>query len=318
MRKKIQHIGWVLALLTTCIYNADAQQDAMFTRYTFVNNMQYNPAMAGKYDGWRASVAYRRQWANVTGGPTTVAMGIEKPLMDDRAGIGINLYNDRIGFDQHNGGHINFAYSIKAVQSWAIRLGLKTGVSHVSSDFSQAVTPQPGVDPIHTNPYSRVVARAGLGMLITNNKSYVGLSVPNVLSFLKSEIQIKDNNAYLSRHMYATIGHVFGDESADLQLKPSIFVRYQVAAPLQVDLNAQVWFKNRVAVGLSYRTGDAVSGIVDVAITPEFTLSYAYDHTTSGFRQIGSTAHEFVILYTLKKQTLKIPSIHKFSNMPKI
>jgi type IX secretion system PorP/SprF family membrane protein len=316
MKQLLHHI-----LTLTCIliaYTSIAQQDAMFTRYTFVNNMHFNPAMAGKYQGLRASVAYRRQWANVTGGPSTTALGVEKPLMDDRAGIGINIFSDKIGFDQHNGAHVNFSYGIKTNSQWVYRLGIKAGLSHVASSFANAITPQPGVDPVHTNPYSWLVARAGTGAMVTNNKTYFGLAIPNMMSFLQSELILKDNNAYLSRHIYATAGHVIGDEEDDFQVKPSIFVKYQVAAPLQVDINAQVWYKNRVSLGLSYRTGDAISGMIDIAITPEIVTSYAYDYTASGFRQIGSSAHEFVLMYTFVKRQLKIPSIHKFSSMPKI
>jgi type IX secretion system PorP/SprF family membrane protein len=310
---------YIIIIVVLSVQNyANAQQDAMFTRYTFINNMHYNPAVTGRYEGLRSSIAYRKQWANVPGAPSTIALGIEKNI-SDKSGLGLNVFNDKIGFDAHTGIHINYAYKIPVSQSYTLALGLKAGASILNSDFTKAITPQPGqIEPIHTNPYHKFVPRAGVGLLLTNNKSYLGFSMPNVISWLDNDIITQDNDAYLSKHFYASIGHVIGNEVEDIQFKPSVFVKYHPSAPLQIDVNVMAWYKNRIAAGLSYRTGDAISGIVEIAITPTILMSYAYDYTASDFRRIGHGAHEIIICHTFIPTLIKVPSIHKFSTMTKI
>jgi type IX secretion system PorP/SprF family membrane protein len=300
------------------ISNVTAQQDAMFTRYTFINNMHYNPAITGRYEGIRSSVGYRKQWANVQGAPSTLAIGVEKNL-NDKSGLGLNIFNDLIGFDAHTGIHINYAYKIPINKSYSISLGLKGGTSVLSSNFSGAITPDPGkIEPVHKNPYHKIVPRAGVGLLLTNNKSYLGFSMPNVISWLGKDILTHDNDTYLSKHFYASAGYIIGNDDSYLQYKPSIFLKYHPSAPIQFDVNIMAWYKNRIAAGLSYRTGDAISGIIELAITPTLVMSYAYDYTASDFTRIGNGAHEIILSHTFIPKIIKVPSIHKFSTMTKI
>lgn len=306
-------IIWLFALVPIF-----GQQDAMFTRYGFIQNMHFNPAATGRYDGIRSSIAYRSQWANVDGGPSTVALGIEKSISNNRAGIGINVFHDRIGFDRHTALNFNYAYKIPLSGEWSCAIGMKAGIGLLSSSFVDAITPQPGVDPIHTNPYEDWTTRAGVGLLLTNGQSYISLSVPNFLSVNQSRILITDNDAFLSKHYYGSLGHIFTFEDSKVSLKPSIFLKYHPAAPFQVDVNVMAWYADRVAFGLSYRTGDAVSGILEIAVLPSLVISYAYDYTTSDFRQIGGGAHEIILYHTFEKSISKVPSIHKFKTMPKI
>jgi len=308
---------FVILYFLSCSLATYGQQDPMFTRYTFVSNMLYNPASTGRNEGIQTSLAYRSQWAKIAGAPTTIALAVESPLNDGRAGLGLNIFRDKIGFDQHTGIHINYAYRIPIFKKYVLSLGIKGGTSIISSDFTDVITPNPGqIDPNYDGNIQVVVPKAGFGVFIHNDKTYAGFSVPAIFSAIpEGRFTYEDDAAFLSHHYYFTTGHIFDIPNTDLQLKPSAFIKYHPAAPLQVDINAQMWYKDIFSFGLGYRTGDAISGIIDVALTKDLVMSYAYDYTFSDFRVIADGAHEFVLLYTWRKKDVRVPSIHKFSTL---
>jgi type IX secretion system PorP/SprF family membrane protein len=309
---------FILLLVLLCSgLSSFAQQDIMYTRYMFISNMYYNPASTGRVNDPTISLAYRDQWASLLGAPKTLALGFEMPTRDRNAGFGVNLYHDVIGFDRHTGVFGNYAYRIPVGRDFILSLGLKLGFSRINYDYTGIITPEPGeIDPVYTNQKTRWIPKLGSGIFLHNERSYLGLCVPNLAAY-RQRLRFKEDNAIVSRHAYLTLGHVLGDEDATLQFKPSIFLKYQHAAPLQVDFCIQTWFKNRIAFGLAYRTGDAFSGIIDVMATPQLMISYAYDYTASDFRGISSGAHEFIAVYTIQRRDIKVPSIHKFSTMSK-
>ncbi len=311
--KQILIIITFLALTVTIF----AQQDAMFTRYAFVSNMLYNPASTGRNDGIQTSLAYRSQWAKIAGAPTTIALAVESPLNDGRAGLGLNIFRDKIGFDQHTGIHANYAYRIPISKKYILSLGIKGGASIISSDFTDVITPNPGlVDPIYNGNIQVVVPKAGFGLFVHSDRTYIGFSIPAIFSAIPDgRFTYQDDAAFLSHHYYLTTGHVLDIPNTDLQLKPSIFIKNHPAAPLQVDINAQMWYKDIFSFGLGYRTGDAISGMIDIALTKDVVMSYAYDYTFSDFRVIADGAHEFILIYTWRKKEVRVPSIHKFSTL---
>jgi hypothetical protein len=67
------------------------------------NGMYYNPAFAGKQDGFRFSILNRSQWLNYStssgqsGAPTNQLITAQGRLKDKGLGYGITIVNDQIG-----------------------------------------------------------------------------------------------------------------------------------------------------------------------------------------------------------------------------
>jgi type IX secretion system PorP/SprF family membrane protein len=278
--------------------------------------MLYNPASIASDYKHKVSIAYRNQWRKAQGSPTTLAIGYEHLLSEGKAGLGLNVYHDRLGFDQITHVQTNYRYSVPISTQWQVSLGLKAGITQINTNFDNAVTPDPTPDPIHQ--YSNVLLpKAGVGIFINSDRAFLGVSMPSVLAYTQQKVNINDRNGLLSRHLYASTGYVFGDIEG-MQYKPFVFFKYHKAAPLELDLGLQAWYKNRFSVGLSYRTGDALSGIVEANLNKSFTVAYAYDYTVSGLRNFDlGGAHEIVLVYTFESAPIKIPSIHKFANLSK-
>lgn len=293
-----------------------AQQQPMFTKYTFDNHMLFNPASTGRQGLKKADLAFRSQWANVEGGPQTIAAAYQSPISSGNAGYGMNIIKESVGFDRQWFAQVNYAYHLTLKDEWQLSSGIKAGYKRIESNFDRLITPQPGLpDPVYENNQTYDALTGGFGLLIHNTRYYAGLGVPVLVSGRLEKNQF----AYplLEPHWYFSTGYVFSVPAADIDIKPFVFLRYQRAAPLQSDVNVQFWFKDRFSAGLAYRTGDAVSAMLEIMVLPELSLSYAYDHTYSEFTKIGGTAHEIILQYRWLKQDQKVQSIHKIFNIPR-
>ncbi|MBK8625182.1 MAG: type IX secretion system membrane protein PorP/SprF [Saprospiraceae bacterium] len=295
------------------------QQDPMFTRYMFISDMMYNPASTANNGQTRLMAFYRNQWIGLEGAPVTSGLSVEIPLASIRSGIGLNIFQDKIGFESHTALFANYAYRIPISDKFTLSAGIKGGLSIFRSDFTNAITPDPiQLDPVYNGNDHTIIPRMGCGIFISSDKTYIGMALPYISAIIPDGGFIfAEDDAYLSRHYYMTAGHVLDINGTDLQLKPSVFLKYHASAPLQLDVSCQLWYKDLVSFGLSYRTGDAVAAMMDIGLTKEMVLSYAYDYTYSEFREIGKGAHEIILTYQWKKKNVKIPSIHKFSTLPR-
>ncbi len=317
--KNMSALKWTLLVVGSFIISSSfSQQDPHFTRYSFVTDMLYNPAAVARANETKLVLFYRNQWSGLRGAPTTPGLSIETPL-SEKAGLGFNFFQDRIGFDTHFALQGNYAYRIPLSASFNLSVGIKGGLSIINSNFSELITPEPDkTDPVYIDGQRKIVPRVGLGFLAHSDKTYIGLGVPALAAFVPEQGSfLSDDGAFLSRHFYLTAGHVFDFANSPFQIKPGFLVKYHPSAPIQIDLLAQTWYKDWVGVGISYRTGDAIAAMLDVSIMQGWVLSYAYDMTYSSFTNVGRNAHEIVLSISLAKKDKVIPSIHKFPNLPR-
>ncbi|MCB0659662.1 MAG: type IX secretion system membrane protein PorP/SprF [Saprospiraceae bacterium] len=293
------------------------QQDPLYTKYIFISDMAYNPASTARQGQTKMTGAFRNQWIGLQGAPKTYAFGFEMPLDGISSAGGCNFFHDAIGFEKHTGIYVNYAYDVKLKSNLHLRLGLKGGMSHFTTDFTDVITPSPTLsDPVYAQNTSTTIMRTGIGLFLHNEKSYFGFSIPNFSATIpNSGYTFAEDNAYLSKHFYVSMGHVFKPSVPELELKPCIFVKYHRAAPIQIDLALQAWYKDFIGIGFSYRTGDAIAGMVDFSVVDGLIISYAYDYAVSDFRSVGRGAHEFIISYQIQQSNKALPSMHKFPTL---
>ena len=96
------------------------------------------------------------------------------------------------------------------------------------------------------------------------------------------------------------------DLNRELKLKPNVLVKAVQGAPVEVDINANLLIKETLWVGMSYRSFDALSWLVELQATPRFRLGYAYDMTVSPLKQTNSGSHELMLNYRLSFQKSKV------------
>ncbi|MEM7040380.1 MAG: type IX secretion system membrane protein PorP/SprF, partial [Bacteroidota bacterium] len=83
----------------------------------------------------------------------------------------------------------------------------------------------------------------------------------------------------------------------DLMLKPSFLFKYLLNSPMELDLNANLIIKESLWLGLSYRTGDAVVGMMEYQITPQLRFGYSYDFAITELQKYNNGSHELMVRY---------------------
>jgi hypothetical protein len=96
-----------------------------------------------------------------------------------------------------------------------------------------------------------------------------------------------------------------------LELNPSILVRAQEGQPLSMDLNLAVIIQKALSTGVSWRTGDALIGFIDLKLSESFHFAYSFDLTGSQLNNFSNGSHEFTLNYRAR-----IRSIHKNVECP--
>jgi type IX secretion system PorP/SprF family membrane protein len=285
-----------------------AQQDPHYTQYIF-NGLSLNPAYAGSRGTLSGMFFFRNQWTGFPGAPVTQSFSYHMPGAKQRAGYGISVMNDKIGYTQQQWITLSYAYIIPLGERAHLAFGLRGGAMNYRINYNR-VEANDLQDPVITNNVrSLLMPNVGTGVYFSNDRLYAGLSMPHILNTpLVSQEPGRTAVARLYRHVYFTTGYVLGLHNR-VQWKPSILVKYSPAAPVEVDVNLMAFVAQRLWVGASWRSRDAVAIMMDLQIARQFRIGYAYDYGTTPLRKYHTGTHEILLGFELssKKSKMKSP-----------
>jgi len=108
----MEKILFIIAVIILSGSFANAQQDPMFTHYSF-NTLAINPAYAGSRDALTITGLHRSQWVSFKGAPITQTITAHSPIFNDKVGIGLSVLNDKIGPSNTSSFYLDFSYKIK-------------------------------------------------------------------------------------------------------------------------------------------------------------------------------------------------------------
>jgi hypothetical protein len=74
-------------------------------------------------------------------------------------------------------------------------------------------------------------------------------------------------------------------------------LKYVKGAPVEMDLNGIVWFYNLIAAGISYRSVASVDALLQLRLTNQISLGYAYEYSTTKLNTFSSGSHEIMLQY---------------------
>src|SRR3954467_11976436 len=103
---------YLTALLLLFALTNVAQQDPQYSLYQF-NQLVINPAYAGARDGISVVADVRKQWAGISGSPTTGAVSVHSPILNNKVGVGLSMVSDKLGPKSVTSVYANFAYIAK-------------------------------------------------------------------------------------------------------------------------------------------------------------------------------------------------------------
>jgi type IX secretion system PorP/SprF family membrane protein len=292
--------------------NVSAQTEPMYSQYMY-NMLGVNPAYAGNRESTSLNFFQRRQWVGLSGAPQTTSVSVDGAFNDNKLGWGVQAYDDKLGVEKADGLNAMMSTHIQVSEKGILSGGLSVGLMNYRIDLMNVQGRYTPSDPAFYANFNKWVPAVGLGIYYNTNKFYAGFSVPNVLKsrltafdVMNSGIQ-KVNNT----HLFFTTGYVF-DVNEDVKIKPSTMIKIVGGAPIEADLNTNVWLRDLIGLGFSYRAGDAMVGMAEVQVNNQFRLGYAYDITISPLKYYNNGSHEFLLRYEIGNNRSKVKSTRYF------
>ncbi|QNE40862.1 type IX secretion system membrane protein PorP/SprF [Hymenobacter sp. NBH84] len=293
-----------------------AQQEAQYSQY-MNNNYLLNPGATGVEDYIDIKASYRTQWVGLEGAPKTFYLSgssslgkwrsTSKRTLNDRRrpfhAIGGLVYRDVTGPTSRTSAYASYAYNLVLTPKIRAALGASIGMQQFAVDGNQLQFYDPTT--VAASAASRVLD-GSVGLWVYSSNFYVGVSstqlLGNKLDFSYGPDQVSagaPGNA-LKRHYFFT-GGVRVPLSQDWSLVPSVLVKTVNPAPLSVDVNAKLKYRDLLWVGASWRAFDSVIALAGLSYE-QFTIGYSYDAGLSKLNNYHYGSHEILLGLRLKKK----------------
>ncbi len=276
-----------------------AQQDPVITHYMYTP-IAFNPAFSGVSGNVCATALNRQQWIGFKNAPSTTMFMVGSPfkLFNKSGGIGLKLINDAAGFDKDISLSLSYAYYID-LGTARLSIGFNAGMFNKVLDPDWKIpsgdyhTPPTGDPLIPEGKESYVAFDAGIGALLTAGNAFAGFSV---MHLNQPTFKFSKGLPYLSRHYYLTGGYNILLPNPAFELTPSFLV-FSDARIMQFTASGIVTYNKKAWGGFSYRSGDALTGILGLELYNGIRIGYGYDFPLSDIRRGTSGSHEFIVNY---------------------
>jgi type IX secretion system PorP/SprF family membrane protein len=303
--KKIGLAGCLL-LAVVSVNKTMAQQDPQYSQYMF-NQMAINPAYAGSKEALSASAFIRSQWTGIDGAPKTETFSIHGPLKKKKVGLGFSAIADQIGPKRSIGVLGSYAYRIQ-IKNGFLSFGLRAGVYQFVYNWDD-IKYKDQADVYNThNSTSKIVPTADAGLYYYTNTLYLGFSATHLYNGRLTSVSNQNgDDAKLSPHLFFTIGKAWS-LSDNLIFNPSLMVKAAKGAPSTYDVNFSFLLKERIWLGLSYRSTYGIVAYAQFNITDKFKLGYSYDYGINKIGRAGGGSHEIMLGYDFNISKSKMVS----------
>lgn len=293
MKKALASL-YILAF-TAMIFPLRAQQLPLYSQYMF-NTLEINPAYAGFKQSIQFTSIFRKQFNGIKNSPQTAMISGDMPIGDTKLGVGLKIIDDRISITQTFGAQGSLSYRIEGDDS-NIAFGLQVGALNYKADFSELNITDPG-DPVFAQDLNALTANFGTGIFFNTDKFYAGISVPNLVRthFRQTDVALSEYTVKQNPHMYLNAGYLV-NLNDNFILKPSFLVRGVKGIPLNYDINANIFFREIMSAGVSYRSQSALVGLLDFRLVPTLRLGYAYDYNLGRLNNFSKATHEIILRY---------------------
>jgi type IX secretion system PorP/SprF family membrane protein len=307
---------YVTVLCVIGLFNSKlfAQTEPMYSQYMY-NMLGVNPAYAGNREALSLNFFQRNQWVGIKGAPKTTSISMDQSIKEGKMGWGLQVYDDRLGVESATGFNGMLSTRVQVSEKGILSGGLSLGMMNYRINLNDVNNRNNPNDPsfISTDNPSKWNPSLGMGIYYNTDRFYAGLSTPSILkarlaSYENMNTSIQKSDAF---HLFANAGYVF-DINEDVKLKPSTMVKMVSGAPIETDINLNVWLKDLLGFGASYRTGDAFVGMVELQATSNLRFGYAYDMPFNPLKYFTKGSHELILRYEIGNFKTKIKSTRYF------
>jgi len=274
---------------------AMAQNDVQYTHHLF-NRLAYNPAYAGSQCAPVLNGTYRNQWMGLDKAPETGRLEFHTPFLGDRHGLGIGLTYDKAAIFQNTYVDLNYAYKIPISDEGTLSLGIKGQFDNGRANWQDTNPLDLNDQFLSGGERTNTTFNVGVGAYYTQNNFYLGLSVPQLRksSFFDQVGISGDGDDFRTWYL---MGGFVTDLSNNVKLIPGFLVSYNANAPFEVDINANLVFMEKFWLGLNYRLGDSIDGLIQYQLSDRLRAGLSYDFTTTMLNTVSNGTVEANVNY---------------------
>lgn len=295
MLKKI--IPAFLLVASTC-FSAAGQQLPYYTQYPSLLFV-INPAYTGTKSNIDARMDYRKQWVGFDDAPVTKTVAVSSRFLHGRVGAGGVLFTDETGPTRRLTYGFSAAYHLHFPD---VEVSGGFGVQFTTYSFDGTLV------TIHNqqdHAIDRTIAdkdkmtNANAGILLFNDRFHFGLGVLNMSNsqaeFYQNDTAKKAVVKYV-QHYYFNVGYNFHFHP-DYTWENNLMINYVNGAPMNIDYNLRMHYREKFLVGAAWRLKDALAPQIGIVFLNKFQFIYSYDLVISRLRKYNSGSHEVMLGY---------------------
>lgn len=285
----------IYVLLLICILPvlSFSQQLPQFTQYMY-NTISINPAYAGTRERLNIAILNRNQWVGVNGAPVTQTLTADTNIPNSNLGIGLSIINDKLGYESTTFIYSDISYTIYMSRGYRLTFGFKAGASKYGLDPELLTDPSAIGDQYLDGIFNNWKPNFGAGIYYRSDDWFISFSSPRILSFNN---QTDIEYAAIERVSYYINGGYMLNFNLHLKFKPTFLVKFTNGAPPSIDLTGNFLVNDKLWLGLAYRVGDAIGGLVSLEASDNITFGYAYEFNTTALNPYTSGSHEVFMIY---------------------
>lgn len=291
--------GWLLAMLLS-LPAANAQFGGVRSLF-LMSNLLDNPAAAGNTPCLDMRMGVRSQWSGFDGAPIISFASLSGRLGQGTTfahGLGGYVLTDEIG--PWSNTRFSMAYSTKVRLTNGARLsaGIAAGMVQYRLDIGSLQFPEYSAsdDPalFGSSTTQTVFPTLDFGLWYEDDLNFAALSLQNVTSTTLSDLAGQTS----SGRIFVLTGGRFIKLDRRFAFRPAAQMRVASGLPASIDFQGTFSMDDRVSMGLGYRSGSALVGLMNLRLFESMTVGYAYDFGVSALNVAGRSSHEIVISLT--------------------
>ncbi len=288
------YITLVFTLLWTGMTFAQSEPKLSIFSY---NPLYYNPAYAGVFDGLKVTGIYSTQMVGFEGAPKTLFFSAHSNVIARELGVGVDITSDKIGPVVNNKVVGNVAYYIQLDEELNLTLGAKAGMNMFSIDYNLLSIENPeeyGLDSGRVTQNSPII---GAGMYLSNEKFFVGFSVPNMLK-TKFYNESKTTVASTKPNSYVSAGYKF-EVDDEVFIQPNILSNITPGAPVSHLLSVNMDYQKTMFGSLNYQPNASLGFLFGYRFENNISVGYAYDYSLLQYTSSNAGSHTFYINFLI-------------------
>ena len=308
----------ILFVVIAVHFSVNAIQLPQVSHFMY-DHLRTNPGSAGSMDMVCLNGIIRQQMVGFPGNPETYLFNAEAPfsLFGLKQGAGLSVYQDALGFNKDI--NLSITYAIRFnIGDGTLGVGIQAGmIDNTIEGFNWVTSDGSSVDDrfIPQGDPEDMSLTLGAGIFYRTEDIYFGISSlnlnnPEVTTISTTGSTNNEVKYNLKRQYYVTAGYNMQLSNPAWELKPGVLLKSD-GIETDMDLNITCVYNKKIWGGVTYRTGEAVVGMIGLELFEGFKVGYSYDVQTSALMNHTQGSHEFVLNYCFKIGVEKAPQKYK-------